>query len=101
MWERTSGPNNLIQTSAIKYLAKSIGKDRGDAREMLRSLDHILRDAIATGLETVDMKSVIRFVQLRSGQPKTLDNISVIDQLALVVVYKARKQWRDAFLRYL
>lgn len=104
MWQRVGGETPAIQKKAIAYIAESIGKYRGDAREMLSCLNHVICDALQSGLEQLDLKTTVRFFQQQKhAAEKTntgIEELGLIDQLALVAVAKGGKKWKDVFYKY-
>ena len=102
MWERLGGKNEHIQPQVIEYLAKSIGKDKGDARGILSCLNYVLCEAVRSGMERLDLKTAVQFLKKRSDKEKSgiMADVTLIDQLALVAVIKGGKKWKETFMRY-
>ena len=102
MWERLGGKNEHIQAEVIEYIAKSIGKDKGDARGILSCLNFVLCEAVRADLEYLDLKTAVKFLQKRGNKERSgsMGDVTLIDQLALVAVIKGGKKWKETFLKY-
>jgi Cdc6-like AAA superfamily ATPase len=96
MVERIGGPCDQIAKEALLFIAKTIGKDHGDAREVLSALNFVLAEAIRGATEKVDIPTAKHLLDLRSAAGddlRIIQTMSLVDQFALVAIFKAGKKW--------
>jgi Cdc6-like AAA superfamily ATPase len=101
MRERIGGQNPSIAKESLMYIAKTIGKDRGDAREVLGALNMVLTSAVNSGLERLDLQKTQSILASRSDRKGKMEDFPLIEQIALISVFKGRKQWKNVFRTYL
>jgi Cdc6-like AAA superfamily ATPase len=96
MIERIGGLNDHIAKEAILFIAKTIGKDHGDAREVLSALNFVLSEAIRRKTDRIDIPIAKQFLDLRNApteEKQIMQTMPLIDQLALVAIFKTGKKW--------
>lgn len=101
--ERTGGPNKHIQVSALKYISTKIGQSHGDARTILSTMNYILGEAIRQGITDVDIPTAMNMIDdQKKPDPvhSILQEIPLIEQIALVAIMKAGKNWIKEFSQY-
>jgi Cdc6-like AAA superfamily ATPase len=103
MVERIGGLNDKITCDALLFLAKTIGKDHGDAREVLSALNFVVTEAVRRGFERIDLAATRQFLDLRTAPAadgrRVLGSMSLIDQFALVAICNAGKKWLSCLQR--
>jgi Cdc6-like AAA superfamily ATPase len=90
------GLSDQIAKEALLFIAKTIGKDHGDAREVLSALNFVIAEALRKGVGRVDMATAKQMLDLRGAsgeEQKVMRTMSLIDQMALVAIFKAGKKW--------
>ncbi|EAY13758.1 hypothetical protein TVAG_467730 [Trichomonas vaginalis G3] len=93
--ERIGGPcNNLVEV-AIEHLAKTVLKDRGDARAAIARLATVLTAAIQENIKTISLKEMISLLSHPQGTIKF--DLPLYQQIALAAIYLAGKNWVKKF----
>jgi Cdc6-like AAA superfamily ATPase len=96
MVERIGGLCDQIAKEALLFIAKTIGKDHGDAREVLSALNWVLAESVRTRIQKVDIATAKKLLDLRNAavdDRRVMQTMSLIDQLALVAIFKSGKKW--------
>jgi hypothetical protein len=96
MSERIGGLPAQIGREALLFIAKTIGKDRGDAREALSALGFVLAEAVREKAERLDLPTAKRLLDMRAAPAddmRVIASMGLIDQLALVAIFKGWKRW--------
>jgi hypothetical protein len=95
-WSSPSDLNDHIDQEGILLVANPIGRDHGDVREVLSALSFVLAETIHHRTKSIDTPTAQMFLSQSSSPPDDRDimNIlSLVDQLALVAIFKAGRSW--------
>ena len=97
--ERIGGLCKNISLEALSFVAKKIGRDHGDARAVISTLTYIITEAISTGIKTLDLRTTIKLLETQNTSNESdeiLKEIPIIEQIALIAIYKnPSNSWRD------
>lgn len=94
--ERIGGPCDNLQERALEHLAKTVEKDRGDARAAISRLSTVLTAAIQEGIKTITLKEMITL--LTHPTPTTMRfDLPLYQQIALVSIFLTGKSWTKKF----
>jgi Cdc6-like AAA superfamily ATPase len=103
--ERIGGLNGFVPRAAIEFVAKRVGRDRGDARETLSALNFVLSSAVRERVEVLTVSQVNAFLDERDGgceKRALMKSMSLPEQFGLVAIFKGGgKDWTDLLEEYL
>lgn len=93
--ERMGGPTSSINGTALKYLAKFVMNDRGDARAAITKLSIILGSAIQEGLTSISFSDMTRMIGYQKVPIKY--ELPLYPQIALIAIFRSGKDWIKTF----
>ena len=98
--ERMGGPNPHIPQSSIKYIANKVGQLHGDARTIISTMNYVITEALRQGYTDLETSAVVKIInEQREPDPirDILEELPIIEQIALVAIFKAGNNWVKEF----
>jgi Cdc6-like AAA superfamily ATPase len=93
--DRMGDCSKIINENALKYLAKHVMNDRGDARAAIAKLSAVLGAAIQEGMTSISFAEMTDLIT-HQRVPKKYE-LPLYPQIALIAIFKSGKNWITTF----